>query len=40
MPMGISKIIAKRLKEKPLERMSDIRREINDNRQGQENWNG
>ena len=35
MPMGISKIIAQRLKEKPLERMSDILREINDNRQEQ-----
>ena len=35
MPMRISKIIAQRLKEKPLERMSDISREINDNRQEQ-----
>jgi hypothetical protein len=35
MPMGINKIIAKRLKEKSLERMSDIIREINDNRQEQ-----
>lgn len=33
--MGINKIIAKRLKEKSLERMSDIIREINDNRQEQ-----
>ena len=35
MPMRISKIIAQRLKGKPLERMSDIIREINDNRQEQ-----
>ena len=35
MPMGINKIIAQRLKEKPLERMSDIIRGINDNRQEQ-----
>ena len=35
MPMRISKIIAQLLKGKPLERMSDIIREINDNRQEQ-----
>ena len=33
--MRINKIIAQRLKKKPLKRMSDILREINDNRQEQ-----